>query len=136
MSESVLPVFSFRSFIVSALTFRSLIHFKFIFMYVVRKCLVSLFYMWLTSFPSSTCQRLSFLHGIFFTSLSKIRCPQMHGLKQMEKNTMFVDCKNQYSENEYMTQSNPQIQCNPYYQATNGIFHRTRINYSTICMEM
>ena len=32
----------------------------------------------------------------------------------MEKYTMFTDCKNQYSENEYTTQSNLQIQCNPY----------------------
>ena len=31
MSESVLPMFSSRSFIVSGLTFRSLIHFEFIF---------------------------------------------------------------------------------------------------------
>ena len=37
----------------------------------------------------------------------------------MEIYTMFVDRKNQYSENEYTTQSNLQIQCNPY-QATNG----------------
>ena len=36
----------------------------------------------------------------------------------MEKYTMFMDWKNQYSENEYTTQSNLQIQCNPY-QATN-----------------
>ena len=41
----------------------------------------------------------------------------------MEKYTMFMDQKNQYSENEYTTQSNLQIQCNPY-QATSGIFHR------------
>ena len=34
---------------------------------------------------------------------------------------MFMDLKNQYSENEYTTQSNLQIQCN-LYQATNGIF--------------
>ena len=32
----------------------------------------------------------------------------------MEKYTMFLDWKNQYSENEYTTQSNVQIQCNPY----------------------
>ena len=32
------PMFSSRSFILSALTFRSLIHFQFIFVYVVRKC--------------------------------------------------------------------------------------------------
>ena len=36
MSESVLPMFSSRSFIVSGL--RSLIHFGFIFVYGVRKC--------------------------------------------------------------------------------------------------
>ena len=49
----------------------------------------------------------------------------------MEKYTMFMDQKNQYSENEYTTQSNLQIQCNPY-QATNGIFQRARTNNFTI----
>ena len=53
----------------------------------------------------------------------------------MEKYTVFMDWKNQYSEIEYTTQSNQQIQCNPY-QATNGIFHRIRINNFTICMEL
>ena len=39
MSESVFfPMFSSRSFIVSGLTFRSLIYFEFIFVYGVRKC--------------------------------------------------------------------------------------------------
>ena len=38
MSESVLPMFCSRSFIVSGLTFRSLIYFEFIFVYGVRKC--------------------------------------------------------------------------------------------------
>ena len=38
MAESVLPMFSSRNFIVSGLTFRSLIHFEFIFVYGVRKC--------------------------------------------------------------------------------------------------
>ena len=52
----------------------------------------------------------------------------------MEKYTMFMDQKNQYS-NEYTTQSNLQIQCNPY-QATSGIFHRARINNFTIRMEI
>ena len=33
-----LPMFSSRSFIVSGLMFRSLIHFEFIFVYGVRKC--------------------------------------------------------------------------------------------------
>ena len=53
----------------------------------------------------------------------------------MEKYTMFMDRKNQYSENEYTTQSNLQIQCNPY-QATNGIFPRTIENNFTICMQI
>ena len=38
MMQSVLPMFSSRSLIVSGLTFRSLIHFEFIFVYGVRKC--------------------------------------------------------------------------------------------------
>ena len=53
----------------------------------------------------------------------------------MEKYTVFMDWKNQYSENEYTTQSNLQIQCNPY-QATNSIFHRARTNNFTICMKI
>ena len=53
----------------------------------------------------------------------------------MEKYTMFIYQKNQYSENEYTTQSNLWIQCNPY-QAANGIFHRARTNNFTICMEI
>ena len=53
----------------------------------------------------------------------------------MEKYTMFMDRKNQYSENEYTTQRNLQIQCNPY-QATKGILHRARTKNFTICMEI
>ena len=53
----------------------------------------------------------------------------------MEKYTMFMDQKNQYSVNEYTTQSNLQIQCNPF-QATKGIFHRSRTNNFKICMEI
>ena len=53
----------------------------------------------------------------------------------MEKYTMFMDQKNKYTEHEYTTQSNLQIQCNSY-QVTNGIFHRTRTNNFTVCMEI
>ena len=38
LCQGVLPMFSSRSFIVSGLTFRSLIYFEFIFVYGVRKC--------------------------------------------------------------------------------------------------
>ena len=42
--------------------------------------------------------------------------------------------KNQHCESDYTTQSNLQIQCNPF-QPLNGIFHRTRTKNFTICME-
>ena len=45
-----------------------------------------------------------------------------------------LDWKNQHCENDYTTQSNLQIQCNPY-QITNGIFYRTRTKNLKICME-
>ena len=54
----------------------------------------------------------------------------------MEKYTVFMDWKNQYCENDYITQSNLQIEYNPY-QANNGIFQRiNRTNNFTICMEI
>ena len=53
MSKSVLPMISSKSFIVSGLTFRSLIHFEFIFVYGVS-VLISFLYMYLSSFPSTT----------------------------------------------------------------------------------
>ena len=52
----------------------------------------------------------------------------------MEKYTMFLDWKKQYCENEYTTQMNLHIQCNPY-QTTNGILHRIRTKNFTIHME-
>ena len=39
----------------------------------------------------------------------------------MERYTMFLDWKNQHSKNDYSTQGNLHIQCNPY-PITNGIF--------------
>ena len=50
------------------------------------------------------------------------------------RDTMFLDWKNQYCENDYTTQSNLQIQCNPY-QIINGIFYKTRTKNLKICME-
>ena len=51
----------------------------------------------------------------------------------MERYTMFLDWKNQHCENDSTTQSNLQIECNPY-QTTTGIFHRTRTENFTICI--
>ena len=48
-------MFSSRSFIVSSFMFRSLIHFDLFLCMVLESVLVSFFYKWLASFPSSTC---------------------------------------------------------------------------------
>ena len=53
----VLPVFSSKSFVVSGLTFRSLIHFELILCMELRSDLISFFYMWLSSFTSIICWR-------------------------------------------------------------------------------
>ena len=45
LCQRVSCLFSSRSFMISGLTFRSLIHFEFIFVYDVRVCSISFFYM-------------------------------------------------------------------------------------------
>ena len=76
MSESVLPVFSSKSFIVSGLMFRSLIHFEFIFVYDVRKCPSFILLQVVDQFSQHhLLKRLSLIHCIFLPPLSKIRCP-------------------------------------------------------------
>ena len=76
MSESVLPMFSSRSFIVSGLTFRSLIHLEFIFVYGVRKCSSFILSQVVDQFSQHHLLKiLSFLHFVFLPPLSKIRCP-------------------------------------------------------------
>ena len=74
MSESVFPMFSSRSFIVSGLTFRSLIHFEFIFVYGVRKCSSFILLQVVDQFSQHHLfKRLSFFHCISLPPLSKIR---------------------------------------------------------------
>ena len=76
MSSSVLPTFSSKSFIVSGLTLRSLIHFEFMFMYGVRKCSNFILLHVVVQFSQHhLSKRLSLLQYIFFPSLSKIRYP-------------------------------------------------------------
>ena len=80
MSESVLPMFSSRSFIVSGLTLRSLIHFKFIFVYGVRKCSSFILLQVVGQISQHhLLKRLSLIHCIFLPPLSKIRCPYVRG---------------------------------------------------------
>ena len=46
----------------------------------------------------------------------------------MERHTRLLDWKNLYCQNDYATQGNPEIQCNPY-QIIKNIFHRTGTKY-------
>ena len=73
ISKSVLPMFSSKSFIVSGLTFRSLIYFEFIFVYGIRESSNSIFLHVTVPFSQHhLLKRLSFLHYIFLPPLSQI----------------------------------------------------------------
>ena len=77
MSESVLPLFSSRSFIVYGLTFMC---FEFIFVCGIRKCSNFILLHVAVQFSQHhLLKRLSLPHCIFLPPLSKIRCPQVHG---------------------------------------------------------
>ena len=79
MSLSVLPMFSSKSCIVSGLTFRSLIHFQYIFVYSVRKCSnLILLHVPVQFYQHHLLKRLFLPHGIFLPPLSNIRYPQVH----------------------------------------------------------
>ena len=76
MSESVLPMFSYRSFIVSGLIFSSSTNFEFIFVHGVRKCFSFIILEVVDQFSQHhLLKRLSFLYCISLPPLSKIRCP-------------------------------------------------------------
>ena len=76
MSSSVLPMFSSKSFIVSRLTFRSLIYFEFIFVYGIRNCSnFILLHVAVLFCQHYLLKRLSLPHCIFLPPLSKIRYP-------------------------------------------------------------
>ena len=77
MSSSVLLMLSSKSFIVSGLTFRSLIHFEFIFVYDVRKCSNFILLHVAVQFSQQHLLKgLSLPHCIFLPPLSN---PQVQG---------------------------------------------------------
>ena len=79
-NQSVLPMFSSKSFIVSGLTFRFLIHIEFIFVYHVRKYSDFILLHEAVQFSQHhLLKRLSLPHCIFLPALSKIRYPEVHG---------------------------------------------------------
>ena len=70
-------MFSSKNFIVSGVTFRSLIHFEVIFVYGVRKCSNFILLHVVEQFSQKhLLKRLSFLHCIFLPPLSKIGVPR------------------------------------------------------------
>ena len=69
-------MFSSRSFIISGLMFRSLIHFDFILAYGVRKCSSFTLFQVVDQFSQHhLLKRSSLIHCIFLPPLSKTRCP-------------------------------------------------------------
>ena len=82
ISSSICVIFDFfhQCFIVSCLTFRSLIHFEFIFVCGVRKCSSFILLQVVDQFSQHhLLKRLSLIHCIFLPPLLKIRCPQVCG---------------------------------------------------------
>ena len=73
-------MFSSKNFIVSGLTFKSLIQFEFIFVYSVRKCSNFILSHMVVQFSQHhVLKRQSFLHCIFLPLLSKISSLLVHG---------------------------------------------------------
>ena len=71
-------LFSSKSLIVFGFTFRSLIHFRFIFVYDVRRCSNFILIQAADQFSQHHLLKgLSFLHCVFLPPMSKIRCPQV-----------------------------------------------------------
>ena len=69
-------MFSAKSFIVYGLTYKSFIHFEFIFVYGIRKCSNFILLHIVVQFSQHhLLKRLSFIHCIFLPPLSKIRWP-------------------------------------------------------------
>ena len=69
-------MFSSESFIVFSLTFKFLIHFEFSFVYGIHKCSNFILLHVAVQFSQHhSLKRLSFLHCVLLSPLSKIRCP-------------------------------------------------------------
>ena len=80
ISESVLPIFTSMSFKVSGLTFRSFIHYEFIFVYGVREYSNFILLHVAVQFSQHhLLKTLSFLNCVFLPPLSKIRWPYVRG---------------------------------------------------------
>uniref|UniRef100_A0A9L0SFD6 Uncharacterized protein n=1 Tax=Equus caballus TaxID=9796 RepID=A0A9L0SFD6_HORSE len=76
MSKSLLPMFSSRIFMVSVLTFKTLILFELIFVHGVREWSIFILLHVAVQFSQHhLLKRLSFLHHMLLAPLSNISCP-------------------------------------------------------------
>ena len=75
MLECVLPMFSSKSFIVSGLICRSLIHLSLFLCMVLESVLVSFFYRWLTGFLAPLVIEIVFAPLYIFASFVKDKVP-------------------------------------------------------------
>ena len=75
MSSSVLPMFSSKSFILSGLTFRSLIHLSLTLCMVLGNVLISFFYMQLSSLPAPCIEEAVFPPLYILVSFAKNKVP-------------------------------------------------------------
>ena len=83
------PQDSSRSSMVSGLTFRSLIHFEFVFGYNVKKCSnIIVLHVAIQFSEHNLLRRLSLLHCIFFLHLLKIKWP--HGCEFISRFSIFL----------------------------------------------
>ena len=79
MSLTVLATFSSKSFIVSGLIFRSLVHSEFIFVYGDRDCSNFIILHVAVQFSQfHSLKRLYLPHCIFLPPLAKIKYPKVH----------------------------------------------------------
>ena len=71
-----MPMFSSKSFVVSGLTFKCLMHFELIFLNGVRRCSgFILLHVTVQFSQHHSLKRVPFLHCIVLLPMSEIRCP-------------------------------------------------------------
>src|SRR3712207_9119793 len=94
LSESVLPIFSFRRLIVSGLIFRSLIHFEFIFVNGEKEWSIFILLHVAVQFPPHhLLKRLSFLHCMPSAPLLRLA---VHRCVRSEERRVGKECRSRW----------------------------------------
>ena len=104
MSESVLPMLSSRSFIVSGLTFRSLIHFEFIFVYGVRKEILKIRAEINAKETKETIAKINKTKSWFFERINKIDQPLARLIKKQREKNQTIKLETKMERSQQTTQ--------------------------------